>query len=126
MTDDLDTGTLRFADLCFEAARNGGTEQLAGLLDAGLSPNLATAGRDTLLMLAAKHAHPDTVRLLLDRGADHSRVNDRGQTPLSAVGERCRSCSTPAPTRPGPAVGVRGGDYFRLPAMAALLGASMP
>ena len=127
MTDDLDTGTLRFADLCFEAARNGGTEQLAAMLDAGLSPNLATAGRDTLLMLAAKHAHPDTVRLLLERGADHSRVNDRGQTPLCAAVQRQAAETVRVLLDAGadPALGRPSADevatFFRLPAMAALL-----
>lgn len=127
MTDDLDTGTIQFAELCFEAARNGGTEQLAAMLDGGLSPNLATAGRDTLLILAAYHAHPDTVRLLLERGADISRVNDRGQTALSAAVFR-QSAETvkllldagadPALGRPS---AYEVATYFKLPAMAALL-----
>jgi ankyrin repeat protein len=127
MNDDLDTGTLRFADLCFEVARNGGTEQLAALLDAGLSPNLATAGRDTLLILAAKHAHADTVRLLLERGADITRVNDRGQTALSAAVQRqaaetvrvlLDAGADPAMGRPS---AYEVATFFRLPAMAALL-----
>jgi uncharacterized protein len=127
MTDDLDTGTLRFADLCFEVARNGGTEQLAGLLDAGLSPNLANASRDTLLILAARNAHPDTARLLLERGADINRVSDRGQTALSAAVYR-RSAETvrilldagadPALGRPS---AFEVATFFQLPAMAALL-----
>lgn len=127
MTDDLDTGTLRTADLCFEAARTGGTEQLAALLDAGLSPNLATAGRDTLLILAARNAHAPTVRLLLGRGADIAQVNDRGQTALCAA-VLGRSAETVQvlldagadPDRGQPSAGELA-TFFRLPALAALL-----
>jgi ankyrin repeat protein len=127
MTDDLDTGTLRSADLCFEAARNGGTTQLAGLLDAGLSPNLATASRDTLLILAAYNAHPDTVRLLLERGADTTRVNDRGQTALGAAVFRQSAETIQVLLDAGadPALGnpsaFEVATFFRLPAMTALL-----
>jgi ankyrin repeat protein len=133
MTDDLDTGTLRFSDLCFEAARAGGTTELAGLLDAGLSPNLANASRDTLLILAAKNVHPDTVRLLLDRGADVSRVNEHGQTALNAAVSRQSAEIVQVLLEAGadPALGEPSAyevaTFFRLPAMAALLrGERMP
>jgi len=46
---------------------------------------------DTLVMLAAYHGHPQTVSVLLERGADPGRPNDRGQTPLAGAvftGER--------------------------------------
>ena len=127
MDDDLDTGTLQSADLCFEAARNGGTEQLAAMLDAGLSPNLANSGRDTLLILAANNGHADTVRMLLARGADVARVNDRGQTALSAAvyhqsAETVRilldAGADPALGRPS---AHEVATFFQLPAMAALL-----
>lgn len=133
MEDDLDTSTLQSADLCFEAARNGGTEHLAGLLDAGLSPNLADSSRDTLLILAAYHAHTDTVRLLLERGADTSRVNDRGQTALSAAVFRQSAETVQVLLDAGadPALGQPSAHevatFFQLPAMAALLrGEPMP
>ena len=69
----------------FEMARNGDTAQLTGLLQAGLPVNLTNSAGDTLLILAAYHAHPDLVRALLDHGADTERVNDRGQTALGAA-----------------------------------------
>jgi uncharacterized protein len=127
MTDDLDTGTLRSADLCFEAARLGGTDQLAGLLDAGLSPNLATASRDTLLILAAYNGHADTVRLLLARGADTARVNDRGQTALGAAVFRQSAEVVRILLEAGadPALGnpsaFEVATFFRRPEMTALL-----
>ena len=127
MTDDLDTGTLRIADLCFEAARNGGTEQLAALLDAGLSPNLATAGRDTLLILAARNGHAPTVRLLLERRADLSRLNDRGQTALCAavLGRSAETVQVLLDAGADPDLGQPSAHelatYFQLPALAALL-----
>lgn len=127
MNDDLDTGTLRFADLCFEAARQGGTELLAGLLDAGASPNLANPSGDTLLILAAYHVHPDTVRLLLERGADTTRVNDRGQTALCAAVFRQSAETVQVLLDAGadPALGNPSAyevvTFFQLPAMAAIL-----
>ena len=74
--------------------------------------NLTGGTGDSLLILATYHDHPDTVRMLLERGADTERVNDRGQT---ASARRCSgsqrnrpsSCSTTAPT-PMPAVAARG------------------
>ena len=36
-------------------------------------------------MLAAYHGHATLVRLLLSRGADPDRLNDRGQSPLAGV-----------------------------------------
>lgn len=127
MNDDLDTGTLRFADLCFEAARQGGTQELAVLLDAGVSPNLANASRDTLLILAAKSGHTDSVRLLLGRGADVNRVNDRGQTALSAAVVRQAEATVRVLLDAGAEPGLGNpsayevATYFRLPAMMALL-----
>lgn len=80
-----DEETLAFAHRLFELAREGGTDQLAGHLDAGLSPDLTNDRGDTLLVLAAHHDHPETVRALLEHGADTGRANDRGQTPLAAA-----------------------------------------
>lgn len=36
-------------------------------------------------MIASYSGHPSTVRLLLSRGADPNRINDRNQTPLGAA-----------------------------------------
>ncbi|BCL17133.1 ankyrin repeat domain-containing protein [Micromonospora sagamiensis] len=85
MTDELDDETLAFAHRMFDLARGGVTEELAGQVDAGLPVNLTNDKGDTLLILAAYHAHPETVTALLARGADHGRTNDRGQTALAAA-----------------------------------------
>ncbi len=85
MAAELDDETLAFAHRMFELARDGVTDELASFVDAGLPPNLTNDSGDTLLTLAAYHAHPATVRMLLDRGADVTRVNDRGQTALGAA-----------------------------------------
>ncbi|MCI4067054.1 ankyrin repeat domain-containing protein [Micromonospora sp. R77] len=85
MTDDLDAETLAFAHRMFDLARAGAAEELAGYVDAGLPVNMTNDKGDTLLILAAYHAHPETVAALLARGADHARVNDRGQTALAAA-----------------------------------------
>ncbi|WP_218897290.1 ankyrin repeat domain-containing protein [Micromonospora purpureochromogenes] len=69
----------------FDLARAGETEELSGYVEAGLPVNMTNDRGDTLLILAAYHAHPATVAALLARGADHSRANDRGQTALAAA-----------------------------------------
>ena len=83
--DGLDEGTLAFAGRMFDLARNGGDEELAEQVDAGLPVNLTNDKGDTLLILAAYHQHAATLRALLARGADTSRVNDKGQTALAAA-----------------------------------------
>lgn len=91
MTDELDDETVAFAHRMFDLARGGATDQLAAQVDAGLPVDLTNGKGDTLLILAAYHAHPETVAALLARGADHSRTNDRGQTALAAA--VFRSCA---------------------------------
>ncbi len=82
---DIDEETLAFAHRLFELARNGGTTELTDHLAAGLYPDLTNDKGDTLLILAAYHDYEDTVRALLDHGADTGRANDRGQTALAAA-----------------------------------------
>ncbi|MDQ3055232.1 MAG: ankyrin repeat domain-containing protein, partial [Actinomycetota bacterium] len=84
MAEELDEQTLAFAHRMFDLAREGRTEELAAYVDAGLSPDLTNDKGDTLLILAAYHAHPGTVDALLERRADPARTNDRGQTALAA------------------------------------------
>ena len=83
--EPIDPGVIELAGRVFDLARAGRTDDLAGYLDAGVPVNLTNSKGDTLLILAAYHAHADTVALLLGRGADHSRANDRGQTALAAA-----------------------------------------
>lgn len=82
---ELDQETLAFAHRMFGLARDGEDVVLAENVDAGLPVDLTNDKGDTLLILAAYHQHPATVRALLARGADHSRANDRGQTALAAA-----------------------------------------
>lgn len=123
-----DGEVLDFAAQVFALARDGGTEQLAAYVDAGLSPDLTNGKGDTLLVLAAYHVHEDTVRALLYRGADHARVNDRGQTALgSAVFRRADGIvqalldAGADPDLGGPSA-VELARFFELPEMLALLG----
>ena len=85
MSEPIDPGVIELAGRVFDLARGGRTADLAGYLDAGVPADLTNDKGDTLLILAAYHSHPDTVALLLERGADHGRVNDRGQTALGAA-----------------------------------------
>ncbi|MGP4028408.1 ATP-binding protein [Actinomadura sp. 3N407] len=82
---DADPEMGEFTARLFEMARTGETAELAGYVDAGVPPNLSDDKGDTLLMLAAHHGHPGTVRALAARGADPERANDRGQRPLTGA-----------------------------------------
>ena len=127
MTEPLDEATLAFARQMFDLAREGSTEKLAGYVDAGVPVNLTTATGDTLLLLAAYHDHPETVRALLARGAEPDRVNDRGQTPLAAAVFRRSEPSVTALLGAGadPDAGSptarETAAFFQLPEMTSLL-----
>jgi ankyrin repeat protein len=84
-TSELTDEELAFLGAAFDLAREGRGAELGELVDAGLPVNLTISAGDTLLVLAASHDHPGMVRALLDRGADHGRVDDRGQTALGAA-----------------------------------------
>lgn len=89
--DEDEERALEMAQRVFDHARQGRSRELGGYLDAGVPVNSTDVEGNTLLMLAAYHGHPATVRALLDRGADPDRVNARGQTPLAGAvfkGER--------------------------------------
>ncbi|MGC5052207.1 ankyrin repeat domain-containing protein [Micromonospora sp. DT48] len=127
MSDELDAETLEFAHRMFDLARDGATAELAGYVDAGLPVNLTNHKGDTLLILAAYHAHPETVRALLQRGADHGRANDRGQTALAAAvfrknAEAVRALlDAGADPDGGDPSAVATAEFFDLPEMLALL-----
>lgn len=78
----------RYVELQHKAldlARDGETNALKLMIDAGLPPNLADEKGQSLIMLASYHGHLETTRMLLDAGADPDQRNDRGQTPLGGV-----------------------------------------
>ena len=76
---------VELAHQMFDWARAGDAERLVAYIDAGVPVNLTDASGNTLVMLAAYHGHPSTVRLLAERGADVDRLNDRGQSPLAGA-----------------------------------------
>ncbi|MEV4482870.1 ankyrin repeat domain-containing protein [Micromonospora coxensis] len=127
MTDHLDAETIAFAHRMFDLARGGATEELGEYVDAGLPVNLTNDKGDTLLILAAYHARPETVAALLARGADHTRTNDRGQTALAAAVFRRNAEAVRALLDAGadPAQGnpsaVETARFFDLPEMLTLL-----
>jgi ankyrin repeat protein len=109
-----------------ELARRGETDQLEAQIQAGISVNLTNDVGDTLLILAAYHAHPETVQMLLRHGGYHSRVNGRGQTALgAAVFRQDRSSVTAllaagADPLAGPQSAVDVAKFFGLTEMATL------
>jgi len=125
--EELTEDELRFLQDTVDLAREGSTAELAARVDAGVPVNLTSAAGDTLLLLAAYHQHAGTVRMLLERGADHSRVNDKGQTALGAAvfrqaGDVVRDLLAAGAD---PSLGRQSGhavaQVFDLPEMAALL-----
>ncbi|MEW1959105.1 ankyrin repeat domain-containing protein [Kineococcus sp. NPDC059986] len=127
MTQGLTEDELRFLHETFDLARDGVTAVLAARVDAGVPVDLTNSAGDTLLVLAAYHGHPDTVRALLERGADHARVNDKGQTALGAavfrqsheiVGLLLDAGADPTLGRQS---GLAVADVFDLPEMTQLL-----
>jgi ankyrin repeat protein len=125
--EPLTEDELRFLQSVLDLAREGRTEELAGVIEQGVPVNLSSGTGDTLLILAAYHDHPETVQMLLTRGADTERVNDRGQTALGAAVFRQSVPSVSALLEHGadPHAGGRSAidiaTFFELPHMAALL-----
>lgn len=74
-----------FVKLSFDFARDNDAQSLKTMLDNGLNPNLANHKGDTLLMLASYHNALNCVELLLAKGAEVDKPNDRGHTPLAGV-----------------------------------------
>lgn len=72
--------TERVLSLALDLARAGEAEQLEEFLDHGVPVNAVSESGDSLLMLAAYHDRPDTVNMLLDRGADPDLRNARDQS----------------------------------------------
>ena len=81
----LDAEMLDLASRIFEMVRNGDAARLAAYLDAGVPVNLTNTNGDTLVMLAAYYGHEWSVAVLIARGADVNRHNNRGQTPLAGA-----------------------------------------
>src|SRR6478735_11880282 len=80
-----DEETIAFAQRVFQHARAGQVQELGDLLRMGLPPNLRNEKGDSLLMLSSYHGHSETVRVLMEHGADPELANDRGQTPLAGA-----------------------------------------
>jgi ankyrin repeat protein len=78
----------RYEELQFIAldyAREGKTIELDKMISYGMPVNLCTNKNDTLLMLATYNGNYETSLMLIKRGADLNRVNQRKQTPLEGV-----------------------------------------
>lgn len=127
MAEVLSEEDLAFLRSMFDLARAGATGRLVEAVDAGIPVNLTNEAGNSLLILAAYHDHPDTVRALLDRGADTTRINDQGQTALGAavfrrsersVGHLLAAGADPAH---GPRSALDIAQFFDLPEMLALL-----
>ncbi len=68
------------------AARQGHTDSVLALLEAGADVNQLSAGdRTSPVLIATINGHYDLARLLLERGADPRIPSENGVTPLYAV-----------------------------------------
>lgn len=126
-TSELTDSEIGFLLDVVNLARTGQTKELAGALATGVPVNLTNAAGDTLLILAAYHAHTETVSMLLAHGADPERVNDRGQTALGAATFRQDETAVAALLTAGadPGGGARSAlqvaEFFGLAKMTRLL-----
>lgn len=66
----------------FSALREGSRSALERVLEKGVSPDARDASGNTPLMLAAVYGDTETMRLLLDRGANANATNNAGATAL--------------------------------------------
>jgi uncharacterized protein len=127
MAGELSDDELAFLHGLLDHAREGRASELAAAIERGVPVNLTSASGDSLLILAAYHDHPATVRMLLEHGADPDRVNDRGQTALgAAVFRRSRESATHllghgADPDAGTRSAMEIATFFELQEMAALL-----
>ena len=127
MPDPLTDEELAFLQGVLDMAREGRTAELADVVERGVPVNLTGGTGDSLLILAAYHGHPETVRMLLEHGADPDRVNDRGQTALGAAVFRQSEelvrvlLDHGADPRAGGRSAVDVAAFFGLDAMSALL-----
>ena len=85
MSEALDPEVVELATKIFDLARQGRTEELVAYVDAGVPIDARGVDAGTALHYAGMWGHPGTLRLLLDRGAEGDRINDRGQTPLAGA-----------------------------------------
>jgi ankyrin repeat protein len=68
------------------AARQGYTETVAALLEAGVSVDQLTTGdKSSPLLVATINGHFDLAKMLLDRGADPNLASENGAAPLYAA-----------------------------------------
>ncbi|CAA9477985.1 MAG: hypothetical protein AVDCRST_MAG69-578 [uncultured Solirubrobacteraceae bacterium] len=132
MSENLTEEELDFLRGVLDLAREGRTGELASVIERGVPVNLTGGAGDSLLMLAAYNDHPETVRMLLEHGADPDRVNDRGQTALGAAVFRRSAVSVElllehgADAHAGGRSAAQVAAFFGLGEMAALLESHRP
>ena len=77
--------TAQVVAAAMDLAREGRRTELGEFLDHGLPVDVTDPERNSLLMLAAYHGRSDTVRMLLERGADPVLRNARDQSPVAGA-----------------------------------------
>ena len=71
--------------IALDFARQGKTQDLKLMLQAGMPVNLSDHKGNSLIMLASYNGNLETTSMLVDFGADVDKKNDKGQTPLAGV-----------------------------------------
>jgi ankyrin repeat protein len=73
---------MEYKNMMLAESRNGNTEAVKQLLEAGTDVNAKNNLGDTPLMWAARYGHTETVKLLLESSADVNAHNNYGWTAL--------------------------------------------
>lgn len=117
----------QIVDGVFDLARQGATNELGEMIDAGVPLGIRNGRGDTLLIVAAYQQHGDTVAELLRRGADASVVNGMGQTAIACAvfrgNEEILRALLDAGANPalGTPTGVQIADQFGMPRMREVI-----
>lgn len=77
--------TAKIVAMAMDLAREGRTAELLEFVDHGLPVDTQDAEGNTALMLAAYRGHPETVRALVECGADVNLRNNRDQSPIAGA-----------------------------------------
>ena len=86
--DVRDEGENTDVDFLMRAVRDGKSDIVAGIIDAGMDVNARDNDGNTALIIAVASQHPEIVGLLIEKGADVNAKDNDGWTALTRAQEQ--------------------------------------